>query len=101
MLKEMLLFRSHLEEKDRAQMDAGGLLVSDSRQITSPTQKGVATKEIGLLMIALFFFGSLGPCHSRICWLPVFPNSKYPRTDFSHFKTQLNAGRYDNKIPHI
>lgn len=28
MLKEMLLFRSHLEEQDRDQMDAGGLLVS-------------------------------------------------------------------------
>ncbi|KAG0337041.1 inositol polyphosphate 5-phosphatase [Podila horticola] len=27
MLKEMLLFRSHLEEQDRDQMDAGGLLV--------------------------------------------------------------------------
>lgn len=35
MLKEMLLFRSHMEEQDRDQMDAGGLLVSSSSSRSS------------------------------------------------------------------
>lgn len=55
MLKEMLLFRSHLEEHDRDQMDAGGLLVSNSRPITCSTQKGVAMKVIGLVLIVVLF----------------------------------------------
>lgn len=95
MLKELLTFRSRLNEQERGELDSGGLLVRervherpDLDKLYEETNQGWEPSSY-----TNYSLEHLDSHHTRICRQPTIQDSDNAGADFCHFQTQLKTRR--------